>query len=501
MLHANSVAGKSVFLLVAALVLARSAAFALPGVQFHADEAVTGLMAKHLAEGRAFPVFQYAHEYVLMVEAWLGALVIGAIGSVSPAIVKSIPIALNVVAALLLYQTLSRTAQLGPYVAALAILPLAVPGPTTTGDLTDALGMNIEPFVFAVLFWRLRQHPVFLGVIAAVAVLNRELTLYALAALVFVDGLRTRLQVDSRRAYAVALVTFAVTWAGVKVLNQYSSPFGPGTTYDTAPAASSNLPVATSFVCVDPALMAGDVRMVAAELLPLQLGLGHERQPLIQGAGTPPWIRYLLWPAIVALLLFGMGRGLRRAWRSGPTAATWFGLYLLLIGLQAVVVYATLRCGGIGPGNLRYMLLSLLAPVGAITLAMERERTPKVRAVFVCGIGLWTSICAFNHARLWTSIVMSPPSYDHQVLSTYLLQHRVRFIFTDYWTGYHVALLTDERIKPLTDMDRVLEYTLAVKANIGRAVEVRRRNRDRCPGAAIVAEWYVCPPPNSNVFQ
>ena len=39
--------------------------------QFDSDQAVFGLMAKHLAEGRAFPVFMYGQSYILAVESWM----------------------------------------------------------------------------------------------------------------------------------------------------------------------------------------------------------------------------------------------------------------------------------------------------------------------------------------------------------------------------------------------------------------------------------------------
>src|SRR5262245_23477487 len=40
---------------------------------FHSDQAVIGLMAKHLAEGRSFPLFFYGQEYMLGVESWWAA--------------------------------------------------------------------------------------------------------------------------------------------------------------------------------------------------------------------------------------------------------------------------------------------------------------------------------------------------------------------------------------------------------------------------------------------
>ena len=40
---------------------------------FDSDQAITGLMAKHLIESRAFPVFYYGQNYMLGVEAYLAA--------------------------------------------------------------------------------------------------------------------------------------------------------------------------------------------------------------------------------------------------------------------------------------------------------------------------------------------------------------------------------------------------------------------------------------------
>ena len=63
-----------VALVLAALVVMRSAVFVFwSGSHFDSDQAVTGLMAKHLSELRAFPVFLYGQTYMLEVEAWLAA--------------------------------------------------------------------------------------------------------------------------------------------------------------------------------------------------------------------------------------------------------------------------------------------------------------------------------------------------------------------------------------------------------------------------------------------
>ncbi|HEY7054968.1 MAG TPA: hypothetical protein VH458_00515, partial [Vicinamibacterales bacterium] len=44
-----------------------------PEAQFDSDQAVMGLMAKHLVEGRAFPFFMYGQSYILGVQAWMAA--------------------------------------------------------------------------------------------------------------------------------------------------------------------------------------------------------------------------------------------------------------------------------------------------------------------------------------------------------------------------------------------------------------------------------------------
>ena len=54
-----------VFACAAALVLLRSAIFVFFDSVFDSDQAVVGLMAKHLSEGRALPVFKYGQDYQL----------------------------------------------------------------------------------------------------------------------------------------------------------------------------------------------------------------------------------------------------------------------------------------------------------------------------------------------------------------------------------------------------------------------------------------------------
>jgi hypothetical protein len=541
---------------VVILVIARSFAFVWwPDVHFDADQAVTGLMASHLIEGRAFPVFQYAQEYVLVIESWLAAPVM-AIWPGSIAALRSVPIAINVATAVLLFLTVASLLRLkvsppvspgvtpgaSPVatlpIAFLATLPLALPGPMTSADLTDALGMNIEPLLFAVLLWRWRTWPVGLGIAAAVAMKNREFTIYALAALVTLDLIRyaidripalarwresgesrdwgespgesptesstvtptaTTTAVDWPRFWrgrAVAAVCFAIAWAAIGAVKQYSTPFGPGTTFGILADSRDNTAVAASAMCIVPAKMPGDLWAVASKMLPLQLGAGDERHQTARlyahTIGNYSW----LWPPLAIVLVGGIAIGLSRAYRRGPSAATYFGVYLVLIGAQAVLVYALTRCGNVSVFTLRYTLLVLLAPAGAIILALERESRPAIRAIVTVTLIAWASVCAFAHLRLVRDYVNDSPRAAYRELAHYLDSHDIRFIVTDYWTGYHVAYLTRERVKALTDFERIHEYTLAVRANLDRAMDVRRNtNPDQpCAGTLVGGLFCVCPP-------
>ena len=81
--------------LVVAAVLARSAMPLYWGdVHFNADHATTGLMAKHIAEGRAFPVMQYGAQYVLVLEAWLTAP-LTLVADNSPSLLAVVPVVFN----------------------------------------------------------------------------------------------------------------------------------------------------------------------------------------------------------------------------------------------------------------------------------------------------------------------------------------------------------------------------------------------------------------------
>ena len=78
---------------------------------FDADQAIYGLMAKHISEGRAFPMFAYGFYYMLAVQAWITAPLFAVFGT-SVAVLKVPVVLVNIATGCLLVWVLHRDAGL-----------------------------------------------------------------------------------------------------------------------------------------------------------------------------------------------------------------------------------------------------------------------------------------------------------------------------------------------------------------------------------------------------
>src|SRR5687768_17733431 len=103
--------------IVLLVVLLRSLVFVFwEQSYFDSDQAIIGLMGKHLIEGRAFPLFYYGQHYMLGVEAYLAAPFF-AVAGISVTTLKLPLLLLNLTVALLLLRVLEREAGLRPRLA------------------------------------------------------------------------------------------------------------------------------------------------------------------------------------------------------------------------------------------------------------------------------------------------------------------------------------------------------------------------------------------------
>ena len=178
----------AVIAVLAVLVLLRSVVpIIYEGYYFDSDQAIIGLMAKRLSAFQGFPLFYDGLNYILGVESWIIAPFFWLAGPTDA--VMRVPLtALNIVVAVWLVTALGRRIGVRPVVAAAGALPFVVPAPVAAGQLLETAGACVEPFLYVLLLWRLKQRPFAFGAVLAVAFLHREFTIFAIPALVFVEA-------------------------------------------------------------------------------------------------------------------------------------------------------------------------------------------------------------------------------------------------------------------------------------------------------------------------
>ena len=459
--------------LAVALVILRSSAFVFGRApQFDSDQAIVGLMAKHLSEFRALPVFFYGQHFMLAVEAWLAAPLFLVAGP-SVTALKLPLLGVHVAATVLLLRILERELRLRPLLAFVPTLFFVMPPIGSTALMLQANGGNVEPFLYVLLLWLVRRKPLAFGAVLGVGFLNREFTAYGVAALLLIEAADgTLFRRSTLRDKLASLVSFAAVFQVVEVLKSIGSPFGPGTTIASR-ARSSGLEALVERSCwVWSDVPGWLVTMFATNLSTLFTG----------GADWLWWI--LGGAAIVAC-----ARCVPELLAAGSTRrhVLQFPVYLILVGLLAAVVPALSRCGAMYD---RYVLLALLGLVGVAALYLKAERRPRLRAAFV-GVALaWAVFNATGQFRYAADYYASPPD-PRIVLADYLVSSGTRFAKSDYWTAYYLTFVTGEEvIVASTNYVRILQYQTVVAEHGADAVEI---GRAPCEDGRRVDRYHVCP--------
>jgi hypothetical protein len=482
------------FLVLAALVLARSAVFVWwPAAHFDSDQAITGLMAKHLAELRAFPVFWYGQTYMLGVEAWLAAPLMAIAGATVTAL-KLPLLAMNLAIVWLLMRGLTRDAGLAPATAAFATLFFVLAPPITTAHFLTANGGNVEPALYVLLLWTLRDRPVWMGAVLGVGFLNREFTIYGAAALLLMDaGARQLFTKAALTRYAAAFGTAACVWLAFLGLRQVSSAAGPGTSLADlhSQLAANNLLQVAERLCLDvPAIVSGAGRILTVHWPEL---FGLESQPLTDfgiESGVRQGLTGSAWLLVPVLGLPLLTLGARSATRRPQ-----FPQYLIVVAGLSVAGYLVGRCGVVDFYTMRYELLSVLGAVGLAARYFQHVPARPLHAGWaVCCAAIFT-LAAIAHARLLAEYARHPPLALKQELVRALEDRGVRYAYADYWTAYYVTFMTRERIiVTATEIPRVKTYERLVNEHRQEAVLISRRP---CPGGEqLTRAFWACTAPN-----
>lgn len=461
---------------------------------FNSDQAIVGLMAKHLAEGRAFPLFFYGQSYLLAVDAWIAALIFLVAGPSVAALHVSLVI-VTLVAVTLLIVALHRSCGLRPTAALVPAAFFTLVGPLVGVELIGAAA-TAGPFVYVPLLWMLRRRPLWFGGVLAIGFLHREFTIYSVPALVLLeawDGSLWRL--ERFRAWALSGASFLGVWQLVDVLKPYADLMGPGSRGQLVRGyAASQIGNITQRVDLVPSDLPGRILAMITSDLPRLYGVKTLIDSIAnQGHG------WLFWPLAVALTI----SALRGVWllirkqghtpvivdsrASSPNPA--FAIYLVGVGLLAAIAYILSKPSDVVVD--RYLLLALYIPIGLVAWLFAADRAFWSRGLVTAVVALVAAGSAVDHWHQWRRYARAPGEPDPMRVLTAALEARgVTVAEASYWRAYKVTFLTNERVKVAsTDVVRIDEYQRLANAEGDRLLTIQE---DPCPGGDRVGVFFLC---------
>lgn len=518
-------------LLVAwALVILRSAVYlAYEQSFFDSDQAVFGLMAKHLSEGRAFPLFQYGETYMLVVDAWLAVPWFWIMGPTVAALHSSLVMS-NLVAVTLLVVTLHLACGLRPLLAVLVSLPFAFAPPLVAASLIEAAG-SIGPFMYVPLLWLLRRRPLWFGCVLAFGFLHREFTIYAVPVLVVIEiWQRTLWRPERVRFWLLASAAGAGTWQFVQSLKPFADMMGPGTRGELVRGyGGSQVGNIADRMSLTPSEMPGRLTAMIVDHLPRLYGAKALREPI--AAQGHDW---LFWPLAIGLT-FALLRALWLLAESsrvghlsdpsglshltGPIAprrlvevtssrflgphepvepeipvapvapvAPEFAFYLTGVGALAILTYIATR--PVGSVVDRYLLLSLYFPIGVLALFFYAEGRRWLRRAVVALMLVWACASATDHWRQLVRYRSGREANSMRVLADGLVARHIHVAMATYWRAYKITFLTREQVKVASsDYVRIEEYQRLAALAGDSLLTIQEAP---CAGAERIGDWYLC---------
>ena len=482
----------AVLAIAASVVLLRSVVPLTFEQIFDSDQAVYGLMTKHLSELRAFPLFFYGQNYMLGVESWI-AVPFFWLGGPTVAMQRLPLVILNVAVAFGYIWAFLRLG-LRPRYALAASLPVIAFGPAISTDLASALGAGIEPFGYVLTLWFIRDRPLAFGAVLGFGTLHREFTFLALPALAVVEtGNR---MFWSLASLAKRAASFAAVWLVVDILKRHINMLGPSGGDWVSGSAMLGPQTFVKWLSFSWDEYAARVRDVVTWGIPDLLGLQtyairtYSAPSALEAGSRLAAVAFAGAVVIAIVRLVRVGRPAAfRPQREGLL----FCVYLALVAVQNILLYGLNGGIAIGaPAVLRYVLFAPLLPVALLGAYFMIDRSPRWPAAAAAAIAAWAGCNVVDNARMLQEFARTPPPRHHRVLADYLTANGIRYARGRYWDAYVVTFLSGEQVKVAsTDTVRVSAYQAEVAAHSSEAVTLQRQP---CDASIKLASWCVIRP-------
>jgi len=472
--------------LAVAVVALRSLVPAFSERSFDSDQAVIGLMAKHLSEFSNFPLFFYGQNYMLGVQAWI-AVPFFWIGGPTVAMLRLPILLINFAVAAAFIALFSRLG-MRPLLALVATLPLIATTPVLSSALVETIGASIEPFAWILILWALRHRPGWWGPIFCIGYLHREFVLFAAPALAATQW-RTR-DWWSAAGLGRAAAGFAGVWILVDALKRTVNLDGPPGGDHVSTSLTMEIQQLLTWISLDPRPYLGRTSQVLVEAIPDLLGA---RPSLLStygvlGAGSAgSFVAGAALALALVIVIVRMPVLIRD--RESAQSRDAVLLYFALIGLQTIFAYGLNSGIPVGdPPILRYLLFTLLLPVALLAWFFLRERRRAVRAIVVLSVCVWAVGNILDSSRVLRDHLRSPPENPHREIADYLVAQGIGFGRASYWDAYIVTFLAREQvILASTGKVRISAYQTSVE----RAPTSVVLTRQPCTEGTPVAAWCV----------
>jgi 4-amino-4-deoxy-L-arabinose transferase-like glycosyltransferase len=384
------------------------------------DEAVVGLMARHLLHGQ-FTVFYWGQPYGGPQEALLTAPVFAVAGS-SLFTLRITTLLLTGVAALLIWRIGRRIG--GELLGVTAALLFWLWPPFDVMWLVHERGFYASDVAYAALLILLglriveRPSPLRVGLFGLVLGLGFWQTAQIIpVALPLVAWIVWRAPRALRASWAgvIGLVVGALPWLIWNALHDWES---------VMPRASF-------------AQYRESLRLFASPLLPMLLGL---RAPLTGEALLPKALMYIGYVALLAAFAFGAVR----LWRTNASL-------LFVLAIAFPLIWAISRRVSSETG--KPIFLVVVTPVLVLLVALL-ARGPKSAAVVLI-VACAVSVVTLHRMQVWfrTDVDQFPPSTPRSLapLEATLRRLGVSRVYANYWIAYRLAFDSDERIIATND--------------------------------------------------